>query len=72
VSGSLREPPSEKSAEAVREGHTEDALASSADEGRGTLRKAPVRCVQPLEAGDVRMGKPSRSHVRERESEGTG
>ena len=36
-----------------------DAWASSADEGRGTLRKAPVRRVQPQAAGDVRMGKPA-------------
>src|SRR5690606_20334631 len=53
------------------EGHTVDALASSADEGRGTLRKAPVRRVQPQAAGDVRMGKPdlgdTRSLRRERE-----
>ena len=41
-------------------------MASSADEGRGTLREVPVRRVQPLAAGNVRMGKPTRSHVRVR------
>ena len=54
------------------EEHTGDALAFSADEGRGTLRKAPIRRVQPLTVGDVRMGKPSMSYVMLRESEGTG
>ena len=49
-----------------------DALASSADEGRGTLRKAPVRRVQPLAAGDVRMGKPIRDHTLISARKGTG
>ena len=40
-----------------------DALALRADEGRGTLRKAPVRRVQPQAAGDSRMGKPGRGHT---------
>ncbi len=39
---------------------TENALASSAEEGRGTLRKAPVRRVQPLTRrcpnGETRVG----------------
>jgi hypothetical protein len=39
-------------------------LAFSADEGRGTPRKAPVRRVQPQAAGDVRMGKPLRKETR--------
>ena len=33
-------------------------LASSADEGRGTLRKAPGRCVQPLEPEMSEWGNP--------------
>jgi hypothetical protein len=41
-----------------REGHTGDALASSAEEGRGTLRKARASRVQTQTARDVRMGKP--------------
>ena len=40
-----------------------DAWVSSADEGRGTLREAPVRRVQPQAAGDSRMGKPVRGHT---------
>jgi hypothetical protein len=39
-------------------------LASSADEGRGTLRKAPTSRVQTLSVGDVRMGKPGLVHAR--------
>ena len=39
---------------------TVNVLVSSADEGRGTLRKAPIRRVQPLAVGDIRMGKPGR------------
>ena len=38
-------------------------MASSADEGRGTLRKAPTSRVQTLSVGDVRMGKPGQLHV---------
>jgi hypothetical protein len=34
-----------------------------AEEGRGTLRKAPVRCVQPRRAGGIRMGKPTWGHA---------
>ena len=41
-----------------------DALASRADEGRGTLRKASVSRVQALTAVDIRMGKPTRGHAR--------
>ena len=33
-------------------------VASSADEGRGTLRKAPGRCVQPLEPEMSEWGNP--------------
>ena len=40
-----------------------DALAYCADEGRGTLRKATIRCVQPLPVVDVRMGKPAWGHA---------
>ncbi len=35
-----------------------DALVSTADEGRGTLREAPVRCVQPLEPEISEWGNP--------------
>ncbi len=42
-----------------KEGHTGNAWASSAEEGRGTLRKALVSRVQTPTASDVRMGKPS-------------
>ncbi len=43
-----------------------DALAPNAEEGRGTLRKAPVRCVQPFEPemsewGNPRGGMPTRA-----------
>ena len=45
------------------EGHTGDALAPSADEGRGTLREARMSRVQALLIRDVRMGKPSEGHA---------
>jgi hypothetical protein len=43
-------------------------LVPNADEGRGTLRKALVRCVQPLEPemsewGNPRGGMPAQSEV---------
>jgi hypothetical protein len=43
----LRECEKRKPAHSSDKEHTGDALASSADEGRGTLRKALVRRVQP-------------------------
>ena len=36
-----------------------NALASSAEEGRGTLRKAPGRCVQPFEPEMSEWGNPA-------------
>ena len=38
-------------------------MASSAEEGRGTLRKALVSRVQAQAARDIRMGKPSARKV---------
>ncbi len=35
-----------------------DALASNAEEGRGTLRKAPGSCVQTLYPGISEWGNP--------------
>lgn len=37
----------------------EDVKASRADEGRGTLREAPLRCVQPQEAEISEWGNPA-------------
>ena len=37
----------------------EDVKASRADEGRGTLREAPLRCVQPQETEMSEWGNPS-------------
>jgi hypothetical protein len=50
--------------------HTGDALASSADEGRGTLRKAPVSRVQAHQPGMSEWGNPARVKAGHRESEG--
>jgi hypothetical protein len=50
--------------------HTGDALASSADEGRGTLRKAPVSRVQAHQPGMSEWGNPARVVPGHRESEG--
>jgi len=47
-----------------KNGRAVDALAFSAEEGRGTPRKAPVRRVQPQAAGGIRMGKPPRKGTR--------
>ncbi len=46
-----------------------NAWASRAEEGRGTLRKAPDRRVQPQQAGGLRMGKPAQGHACARSSE---
>jgi len=40
------------------EGHTGNDLAMRADEGRGTLRKAPARRVQPNEPEMSEWGNP--------------
>jgi len=40
------------------QGHTGNDLAMSADEGRGTLRKAPARRVQPNEPEMSEWGNP--------------
>ena len=40
-------------------GHLVDALASDAEEGRGTLRKALVRRVQPKKPGVSEWGNPA-------------
>ena len=48
-------------------GHTGDACASGAEEGRGTLRKAPSSRVQALEAAMSEWGNPvprQRDHLR--------
>jgi hypothetical protein len=37
----------------------EDVLASRADEGRGILRKVPLRCIQPQETGMSEWGNPT-------------
>jgi hypothetical protein len=37
----------------------EDVLASRADEGRGILRKVPLRCIQPQETGISEWGNPA-------------
>ena len=39
-------------------GRTVDALASNAEEGRGTLRKAPGSCVQAQYPGMSEWGNP--------------
>lgn len=44
-----------------KEGHTGDALASSADEGRGTLRKALGSRVQAQDPTISEWGNPARS-----------
>jgi hypothetical protein len=36
-----------------------NAWVSNADEGRGTLRKAPMRCVQPQELEMSEWGNPA-------------
>jgi hypothetical protein len=36
-----------------------DVLATSAEEGRGTLREAPMRCVQPQESEMSEWGNPA-------------
>ena len=60
------------------QGRTVNALASSAEEGRGTLRKAPGRCVQPFEPemsewGNPRGGMPTYSVLNKiGTTEGTG
>ena len=36
-----------------------NAWVSNADEGRGTLRKAPMRCVQPQELEMSEWGNPT-------------
>ena len=42
------------------QGRLVNALASRAEEGRGTLRKAPVRRVQPIEPEMSEWGNPHR------------
>ena len=48
VTKSAKDTNSPQLGEEKLQGHTEDALALPADEGRGTLRKAPGRRVQPM------------------------
>ena len=50
-------------------GRMGNAWASRAEEGRGTLRKAPGRRVQPQKSGGIRMGKPAQGHACGRSSE---
>ena len=53
-------------------GHLVDALASDADEGRGTLRKSLVRRVQPQKPGVSEWGNPAPVAGRHRAVRGTG